>query len=152
MANSIEISSPQNSQYQDIMEVLESRNFHHIGTAEMPSFPLSDCLVALVDGTVRGVAGWRILSKTTAKTTLLAVHPDWAYLGLGRKLQSARLQFLRKHNIKSVTTNTDDVRVIRWLVKRHGFKPTGETVDKVNDFGNPQVKFWTTLKLSLIHI
>ncbi len=143
----IEIRRPVAEHWTAMLAVLESRNFHHIGSVEMPEFPLSDCLIALVDGEVRGVGGWRILSETEAKTTLLAVHPDWAFLGLGLKLQSARLQVMKGMGIKSVTTNTDDPRVVRWLEKRHGFVRTGETVPKEADFGNSDVTHWTTLRV-----
>ncbi len=113
----------------------------------MPSFPLSDCLVAVVDDVVRGVGGWRTLSDTEAKKTLLAVAPAWAHLGLGRRLQTARLGILREMGMRSVTTNTDDPRVAHWLERKHGFRKTGDTVPKEADFGNPDIDHWTTLRV-----
>ena len=147
MAHAIEIGRPRAQDWDAILAVLRTRNFHHIGGPEMPAFPLSDCFVARVDGPVRGVGGWRILSPTEAKTTLLAVHPDWAHLGLGRRLQTARLEHLRALGIRTVTTNTDDPRVARWLERRHGFRRTGETVPKEGPFGDPAVPEWTTLRV-----
>lgn len=147
MAHAVEIGWPGERDWDAILAVLRTRNFHHIGGPEMPAFPLSDCFVARVGGAVRGVGGWRVLSPTEAKTTLLAVHPDWAHLGLGRRLQTARLDHLRSLGIRSVMTNTDDPRVARWLERRHGFFRTGETVPKEGSFGDPAVAEWTTLRV-----
>ena len=79
----------------------------------MREFPLEDCFVATVDGTVRAVGGYRILGPREAKTTLLAAHPDFAHLSFGALLQSTRLHHLRSLGIRRVTTNTDDQRVAR---------------------------------------
>lgn len=147
MTHEIEIRPPVEAEWEDILAVLRTRNFHHVGGPEMPSFPLSDCFVAVVDGAIRGVGGWRVLSDTEAKTTILAVHPDVARLGIGRRLQDARLAHLRSLGIRAVTTNTDDPNVIRWLEERYGFRRTGATVPKVSDFGDPSVPEWTTMRV-----
>jgi N-acetylglutamate synthase-like GNAT family acetyltransferase len=115
----------------------------------MPSFPLEDCFVATVDGTVRGVGGYRILSTTEAKTTLLAVAPKFAALGLGMLLQDKRLKHLRDSGIRTVTTNTDDPRVERWLVREYGFIRTGSLVPKITDFGRKDADHWVSLRLEL---
>ena len=113
----------------------------------MAEFPLEDCFVALVDGVVRGVGGYRVLSKTEAKTTLLAVDPDYARLRLGERLQAERLNHLRSIGIKSVTTNTDDPRVAAWLERKFGFHTTGRLIPKEADFGRPDVTHWTNLRV-----
>lgn len=142
------IGRPTASHWPEIVDVLRTANFHHIGSSEMETFPLEDCFAAFVDGRVRGVAGYRILSDVEAKTTLLAVDPRWAHLGLGRKLQTARLDHLRDQGIRTVTTNTDDPRVVRWLERKFGFRRTGIMVPKESDFGDRAVREWTNLRVT----
>ena len=141
----IDVSRPVESQWPEILAVLKTANFHHIGSEEMAEFPLTDCFVATGYGTVRAGGGYRILSDTEAKTTLLAADPEFAHLGLGKMLQTTRLDHLRAIGIRRVTTNPDDPRVARWLQRRFGFKPTGETVAKVADFGRAEADAWISL-------
>jgi ribosomal protein S18 acetylase RimI-like enzyme len=144
---SMEITRPDESHWPAILAVLESANFHHIGGPEMKTFPLEDCFVALVGGKVKGVGGYCILSDREAKTTLLAVDPSARQLGLGTRLQDARLAYMRSQGIRTVHTNTDDAKVIAWLERRYGFRRTGETVPKVADFGDPAVGEWTSMRM-----
>lgn len=148
--SSVGIVRPHGCHWEQILAVLETANFHHIGGPEMPSFPLEDCFAALVDGVVRGVGGYRVLSETEAKTTLLAVDPAYAGLGLGMKLQTARLGYLRSIGIRTVTTNTDDPRVARWLERKYGFVRTGKSVPKVADFGDGAVDEWISLRVDFV--
>jgi len=143
----VEIIRPQMSHWPGIISVLRLANFQDIGGPEMAQFPVEDCFVALVDGSVLGVGGYRILNATEAKTTLLAVNPTAARHKLGARLQDARLNFLRQNGIRTVFTNTDDPRVIRWLERNYGFVQTGEKVQKVSDFGRSEIAAWTTMRL-----
>ena len=53
----ISIRRPAPEDWKGILAVLETANFHAIGSSEMPSFPLSDCFVAIARGRVIGVGG-----------------------------------------------------------------------------------------------
>jgi len=141
---------PRSDEWDRILEILETANFHRIGGPEMPDFPLGNCFVAEKDGLVVGVAGYRILDRTTAKTTLLAVHPDHRCGGdIGTRLQRARMDFLKGQGIRLLRTNVDDPRVLRWYQRRFGYESTGQTVPKVEPFGRPEIQFWTTLEVAL---
>ncbi len=148
MQHVISITRPTEHHWPQMLDVLKTANFHHIGSVEMSEFPLDSCFISLVDDHVRGVGGYKVLNPLEAKTTLLAVDPDWVHLRLGTKLQVARLDYLRASGIRSVTTNTDDPRVARWLERKFGFQKTGVTVPKEADFGNPDVGEWTNLKVT----
>jgi N-acetylglutamate synthase-like GNAT family acetyltransferase len=76
----IEIRRPTEADWDGVLAVLSTANFHAIGSSEMPTFPLEDCFVATAEGKVIGVGGYRILDTETAKTTLLAVDPAWRRL------------------------------------------------------------------------
>ncbi len=143
------IRRPREADWPRIMEVLKGANFHHIGGPEMPSFPLSDCFVAELDGRVVGVGGYRILDATTAKTTLLAVDPACRGASVGAALQSARQDFLRQQGIKELHTNADDERVIAWYIRRFGYQRTGERVPKLASFGRDDKDEWVSLKTLL---
>ncbi len=133
-----------------ILEILETANFHRIGGLEMPEFPLSDCFVAEVDGLVVGVAGYRILGPTLAKTTLLAVHPDFRQgRSIGADLQRARMDHVKTLGIRMLRTNVDDPRVVQWYERRFGYRRTGATVPKTEPFGRDDIDHWTTLEVDL---
>jgi ribosomal-protein-alanine N-acetyltransferase len=149
-ADEVVIRRPRLTDWGRILEILETANFHRIGSEEMPSFPLTDCFVADRDGRVIGVAGYRILTPTTAKTTLLAVDPGHRAGGrVGYRLQRARMDFLRDRGVETLTTNADDPRVIAWYERRFGYRRTGETVRKLEPFGRDDVVEWTTLSVDL---
>lgn len=144
------IRRPTPDDWQQIEKILDAANFLPIGGEEMPSFPLEDCFVAEVAGRVVGVAGYRLLSGTTAKTTLLAVDPEARVGGeIGRLLQVARMEYLRELGVRTLTTNADDPRVMTWYERRFGYRRTGRTVPKVEPFGRPDVERWTTLEVDL---
>ena len=128
-----------------ILAVLETANFHAIGGAEMAEFPLSDCFVALCESRLAGVAGYKILDKITAKTTLLAVHPDYRRRGIGIQLAQARIECLRNLGIKQVFTNCDDPEVISWNERHFGFRKTGKLIPKLEDFGRKDKDHWVNL-------
>lgn len=133
-----------------ILEILRTVNYHRIGGAEMPAFPLEDCFVArLDDGRIAGVAGYRILDERTAKTTLLAVDPAFRRMGVGEALQLARMDFLRTRGIRRLFTNCDDERVIEWYEKHFGYRRTGARIPKVEPFGLPDKTEWITLVAEL---
>lgn len=146
---SVEIHRPGPDDWPRILEILEQANFHRIGGREMPSFPLSDCFVAVVAGRVIGVAGYRVLGPKTAKTTLMAVDPDCRGQAVGAALQNARQGFLRKQGIETLYTNVDDPRVAAWYQRQFGYKPTGKRIPKVEPFGRPDRPEWINIVVTL---
>ena len=146
---SFEIRRPGPEDWPRILEILETANFHHIGGPEMPSFPLSDCFVAVADGLVIGVGGYRVLDETSAKTTLLAVDPAYRGGKVGAALQRTRQDYLRRQGIKTLTTNVDDPRAVTWYMRHFGYKPTGKRIPKVAPFGRSDKHEWINLKLDL---
>ncbi len=143
------IRRPTPDDWPRVLEILETANFHRIGGPEMPEFPPEDCFVAEVEGVVAGVAGYRILNRTTAKTTLMAVHPDYRGGVVGLRLQSARMDFLRSCGIQRLRTNVDDPRLISWYRRRFGYVPTGDVIPKEEPFGRADKHEWITLEVRL---
>ena len=115
----------------------------------MPSFPLCDCFVAVSRDRVIGVAGYRLLDDTTAKTTLLAVDTRFRGRAVGIALQRARQDFLRRQGIRTLYTNVDDQRAVAWYARHFGYRPTGERIPKVEPFGRADKHEWIGLKLEL---
>jgi ribosomal-protein-alanine N-acetyltransferase len=130
------------------MEVLRSANMHHVPSAEMPELDLACCCVAEADGRVVGVGGYRILSGTEAKTTLLAVLPAYRGWGVGYALQVWRMHELHEKGIRRLTTNADRPETIAWYIKHFGYRETG-SLAKVHEFGHPDIPRWTTLQVDL---
>ncbi len=145
----VQIRRPREDEWDRILEILETANFHHIGGQEMPEFPLGDCFVAVADGRVIGVAGYKILDATTAKTSLLAVDPEHRGAAVGIALQTARQDFLRAQGIKELYTNSDDERVIDWYMRHFGYKPTGKRIPKLESFGRDDKTEWINMKVEL---
>jgi len=141
----IEIRRPSDSDRADILRVLQTANFDAIGSIEMPEFPLSECFIALIGGSIVGVGGYRFLDADTAKTTLLAVDPAWRGKGVGNRLQTARLDVMKAAGVKRIYTNTDDDAVIAWLERRHGFRRSGELIAKLRPFGRADKDHWINM-------
>ncbi len=145
----VQIRRPKEDEWDRILEILKTANFHRIGGCEMPEFPLSDCFVAVAGRRVIGVAGYKILDATTAKTTLLAVDPERRRDAVGIALHGARQDFLRGRGIKTLYTNADDERVINWYMRHFGYEPTGKRIPKVESFGREDRSEWVNLKVEL---
>jgi ribosomal protein S18 acetylase RimI-like enzyme len=141
----IEIRRPTEADREAIFAVLRTANFHDVGGPEMPEFPLHDCFVAVANGEIVGVGGYRFLDPVTAKTTLLAVHPAWRGRGIGNRLQSARLELMKAAGATRITTNTDDEAVIAWLERHYGFRRSGELIAKVASFGRADKDHWINM-------
>jgi 3-keto-5-aminohexanoate cleavage enzyme len=135
-----------------MLRVLEPTNMHHIPSPEMDDFDVGEWFVAEVDGDLVGVAGYRILrdqSGLAGKTTLLAVLPERRELGIGRALQELRMELMRDAGANRVITNADRPETIAWYQRHFGYHRVG-AVDKVHEFGLPEVDHWTTLEASLV--
>jgi len=140
---------PLKSELQQIMALLESANFAHIGGLEMPEFPLSDCFIALQANQVVGVCGYKILDERTAKCTLTAVLPAYRKNGVATRLKQVCVDYLRERGITTLYSNNDDESVINWNIREFGFRRTGKVVPKVENFGRPDVDHWINLVASL---
>jgi len=145
----VTIIRPDPGHWGAILAILKTANFHAIGGAEMPEFPLSDCFVARCESRLVGVAGYKILDEKTAKTTLLTVHPDYRRRGIGIQLAQARLEYLRNQGIKRLFTNCDDPEVISWNERHFGCCKTGKLIPKLEDYGRKDKDHWVNLVVKL---
>ena len=131
-----------------ILEVMRHANMHHVPSAEMPELDWRHFFVAKADGKIVGAAGYKILSEKEAKTTLMAVDPEYRRHGIGRALQARRMQALKEKGIKFLLTNADIPETIEWYKKYFGYKEIGK-LKKLHEFGRPDIDEWTTLQTDL---
>lgn len=133
-----------------ILDVMAEWNMHHVPSPEMEELDLSRFYVARVVGSDRivGAAGYQLLSSGRGKTTLLGVYPECAGAGVGKELQLARLEAMRRAGVRFVTTNADRPETIVWYRKHFGYREVG-TLPKLCPFGLVDVDTWTTLELDL---
>lgn len=132
----------------DVMAVLETANFHHVPSPEMPELDLSGFFVAERDGEIVGVAGYTVLEDGRGKTTLMAVRPEHRGLGIGGRLQERRMLEMLERGCDSVVTNADLPATIDWYRRKFGYEKVG-TLEKKHEFGDPDVDRWTTLEADL---
>ena len=134
-----------------MLGVLETVNMHHVPSAEMEDFDVGHWFVAESEGRVVGVAGYKLLQEgdeVVGKTTLLAVLPDCRKTGIGRELQQLRMDRMRSAGATRVITNADRPETIAWYERHFGYRRVGE-VEKIHEFGLPDVDRWTTLEAPL---
>ena len=131
-----------------ILEVMRPWNMHHVPSSEMEELDLSCFFVARLEGHVVGASGYKLLSQTLAKTTLLAVLPDHSGKGIGKALQDARLDAMAALGVTRVTTNADRPATIDWYKNHYGYREVG-TLAKLHSFGDSAIDHWTTLQLDL---
>lgn len=143
--NPIAIRRPSEADWDAIVAVLKTANFDAIGSPEMAEFPLENCFVACCGALIVGVGGYRILDSHRAKTTLLAVRPEWRGRGIGDLLQTARIAAMKAAGAKEIYTNTDDDAVIAWLERRYGFRRTGTVIPKLHAFGRTDRDHWINM-------
>ncbi|NND71101.1 MAG: GNAT family N-acetyltransferase [Rhodothermales bacterium] len=148
MSDSIVILPARKYDESSILDVMRPWNMHHVPSPEMEELDLSRFFVALSDGKVIGAAGYKILTPTTGKTTLLGVLPGYGKQGVGKRLHHARCQAMYKLGIRKVTTNSDLPSTIRWYQQHFGYKTVG-TLKKVSSFGSPDIDHWTTMEMDL---
>lgn len=131
-----------------ILEIMKTVNMHHVPSPEMPDLDWRCYFVARLDGRMVGAAGYRIISDTQAKTTLMVVHPDYRRFGIGRMLQERRMLAVNDQGIKELITNADIPETIAWYKKHFGYIEIGKEKKK-HDFGRSDIDEWTTLKMDL---
>ncbi len=134
-----------------MLGVLETVNMHHVPSDEMDDFDVGHWFVAESEGRVVGVAGYKLLQEgdeVVGKTTLLAVLPECRKTGIGRELQQLRMDMMREAGAVRVITNADRPETIAWYERHFGYRRVGE-VEKIHEFGLPDVDRWTTLEAPL---
>lgn len=124
---------------------------HHIPSPEMGHLDYKRFIVAEQNGQLLGAAGYTFLSDDVGKTTLMAVRPDCTKMGLGRKLQTRRMQILRGLGCVKIITNADRPETIAWYKQHFGYREIGK-LSKIHSFGLNDVAEWTTLEADLTTI
>lgn len=132
-----------------ILKVMEPWNMHHVPSVEMDRLDLDCFFVArTAEGRIIGASGYKILSEDEGKTTLLGVYPEFQGLGIGKELQSVRLEAMYEQGVRYVTTNADHPETITWYKKHFGYEIIGR-LEKLCSFGLDDVSHWTTLRMDL---
>ncbi len=134
--------------YDDILEVMRPWNMHHVPSPEMEELDLSCFFVARIGDSIVGASGYKVLSQTIGKTTLLGVIPEYARYGIGIELQHARIEAMYHVGVKRIITNADRPKTIKWYKKHFGYKEVG-TLKKVCSFGDPDIDHWTTIEMDV---
>jgi ribosomal-protein-alanine N-acetyltransferase len=88
------------------------------------------------------------VSDTEAKTELMVVDTACRGLGVGLMLQTRRMEDMLANGIETVTTNADLPATISWYKKHFGYKEVGK-LEKLHEFGDPDIHHWTTLQSDL---
>ena len=121
----IAIGSARETDMPAMLELLKSANMHHIPSEEMPEFDWRTCFVARSGDRLVGLAGYKVLSATEGKTTLMVVDPECRGRGTGLLLQAERLRAMARQGVQSVTTNADRPETIAWYKKHFGYAEIG---------------------------
>ncbi|UCD83824.1 MAG: GNAT family N-acetyltransferase [Deltaproteobacteria bacterium] len=148
MKKSFKIEKAGPGDLQAILEVMKPWNMHHVPSPEMEELDLNCFFLARVDDKIIGAAGYKLLSQTQAKTTLLGVLPEYNAMGIGHALHKTRLEAMFRVGVKKVVTNADRPATINWYKKHYGYRKVG-TLKKLCSFGDPEIDSWTTLELDL---
>jgi uncharacterized protein (DUF849 family)/N-acetylglutamate synthase-like GNAT family acetyltransferase len=131
-----------------ILQVMKIWNMHHVPSPEMEELDLRCFFVAKVDGKIVGASGYKILTDTSAETTLLGIYPNFQGFGIGKALQDKRIEAMYDRGIKKVTTYSDRPEVILWYKKHYGYREVGHS-KKMCKFGLEDVDYWRVLEMDL---
>jgi N-acetylglutamate synthase-like GNAT family acetyltransferase len=131
-----------------IREVLATANFDRVPSPEMPDFDLSRAFVAEHEGTLVGVAGYKLDGPGRGKTTLMAVLPGRRGLGIGQELHELRLMAMQRQGCTTAITNADLPETIAWYERKFGYRAVG-SVPKVHEFGAVDIDEWTTIEVDV---
>lgn len=132
----------------NILEVMKHWNMHHVPSQEMEELNISCFFVATIDNIIVAASGYKILTPSKGKTTLLGVIPKYNGKGIGKLLQDARLKAMYDLGVKKVITNADRLATIKWYKKHYGYHEIGK-IKKIESFGDDSIDFWTTLEMNL---
>lgn len=122
-----------------ILNVLSSYNFKVIKAADgspidddyagtitlrnqVTEIDLQNAFVALCDGKIAGFSHYKHLEEGTAKTTFITVLPEYRGLGLGEKLQLARMKEAYEKGYKKLITFCETPATVDWYVKHFNYK------------------------------
>lgn len=131
----------------EILKVLKFWNLHNIPSKEAEDIDFSTYFIAKINDKIVAGAGYKIISKTEAKTRLLAIYPDLQGSGIGKALQDYRLNLLYKKGIKTIYTYSDRDEIILWYKKNYGYREIGRH-DKVASHG-ANISYSIILELDL---
>ena len=132
-----------------ILEIMKTANMHYVPSLEMPDLDWRCFFIAEADGRIVGAAGYRITSNREAKTTLMAVLPEYRRYGIGKSLQTRRMLALYERGIQTLITNADIPETIEWYKKYFGYREIGK-LKKMHEFGRPDIDEWTTLQTDIV--
>lgn len=132
----------------DIIDLMRPYNMHHVPSPEMGPLDYKCFIVAEQNGQLLGAAGYTFISTDVGKTTLMAVRPDCTRMGLGKILQTRRMQILRGLGCVKIITNTDRPETIAWYKQHFGYREIGKLL-KIHSFSLEDVPEWTTLEADL---
>jgi N-acetylglutamate synthase-like GNAT family acetyltransferase len=104
--------SPIDADYQDLLTLYN----------QVSEIDLRNAFVAVQDGKIVGFCHYKHQGKNAAKTTLLTVLPEFRGLGLGEKLQLARMREAREKGYKILLTFCETPATVDWYVKHFGYK------------------------------
>lgn len=144
----MEIRKANPEERNSILSVMKPWNMHHVPSEEMEELDLNCFFVATFENKIIGASGYKLISDTIGKTTLLGVLPESNGKGIGKLLQDARLQAMYELGIKTVITNADRPSTINWYKKNYGYYEIGK-IKKVASFGDDSIDSWTTLEMNL---
>lgn len=121
-----------------------------IANAERSGIEIGHAFVAEDErGRLVGVGSYLLHSDELAETASLAVSPEVKGLGIGARLQVARLEEMLARGILRVRTETDRPETIDWYLRKFGYRVVGSNPKK-HAFSLPNVDSWTVLELDLV--
>ena len=148
----ITIRKMQKADRQRVIEILRFWNLAPPGEVPDPESTGLDtpgaAFVADCDGKIVGCACYILHPGRRAETGSLAVDPVYRGLGIGEKLQRARLLELQGLGILSIFSETDRSEVMDWYIRKFGYKIAGKR-QKKHAFSLQDVGHWTVLELDL---
>lgn len=125
--------------------IIDSNNDKNLERSELD---ITKSFVAIANNQIVGICSYIIHNSLLAETASLAVDPEYQGLGLGYKLQKARLIEMQQLGIKTLHTETDRAETVQWYIRKFGYQKVGINPKK-HDFSLPDVDQWTVLELDL---
>lgn len=133
------IKKPSESDINEILRVLSCYNFKVLNAVDgsiidddyddsisiynqVSEINLQNAFLAIIDRKIVGFSHYKLLGEGVAKTTLISVLPECQGLGLGEKLQVARMREAYEKGCKKLITFCDTQRAVNWYVKHFNYK------------------------------